>query len=123
MLDLASIKTSTPSTTTPTNTTPTTIIATTTTFSSPQFTLVDTDDCSVKGDPDYAYEDATDRNCSEFAVDGYRCAPFFACKGGEIIANGVGLVNIRHEDIGKFLKMVPNLTFLCFIGSFVCFFI
>ena len=94
-----------------------------TTFSSPQFTLVDTDDCSVKGDPEYVVEDASDRNCSEFAVDGYRCAPFFACKGGEIIANGVGLVNIRHEDIGKFLKMVPNLTFLCFIGSFVCFFI
>jgi len=72
----------------------------------PQFTLVDTDDCSVKGDPVVVIEDASDRNCSEFAVDGYRCAPFFACKGGEIIANGVGLLNIRHEDIGRVSRTV-----------------
>ena len=35
-------------------------------------------------------EDLEEKSCSEFAEDGYRCVPFFACNGGEIVTNGAG---------------------------------
>ena len=35
-------------------------------------------------------EDLEEKSCSEFAGDGYRCVPFFACNGGEIVTNGAG---------------------------------
>ena len=59
--------------------------------------VVPSNDCN-KGDPDIVIEDASERSCDEFAEDGYRCAPFYACKGGEIIVNGAGLTNIRSTD-------------------------
>ena len=33
--------------------------------------------------------------CDEFRNDGFRCVPYYACKGGEIITNGAGLLNTR----------------------------
>ena len=44
-------------------------------------------------------EDVSGRNCIEFASDGFRCVPFYACNGGEIITNGDGIVDIRGANL------------------------
>ena len=44
-------------------------------------------------------EDISGRNCIEFASDGFRCVPFYACNGGEIITNGDGIVDIRGANL------------------------
>lgn len=33
------------------------------------------------GDPISVNEDASNRNCTDFERDGYRCVPFYGCKG------------------------------------------
>ena len=33
------------------------------------------------GDPLIVNEDASNRNCTDFEQDGYRCVPFYGCKG------------------------------------------
>ena len=66
-------------------------------------------DQSGKGetcDPEITIEDGTERNCTDFEKDGYKCAPFFACKGGEIIINGKGFLHIRSTDPGDEPKRV-----------------
>ena len=40
--------------------------------------------------PKKVTEDLENKKCTEFNEEGYRCVPFYACKGGEIITNGVG---------------------------------
>ena len=35
-------------------------------------------------------EDLEKKKCADFAKDGFRCVPFYGCKEGEIITNGVG---------------------------------
>ena len=39
------------------------------------------------------------RNCTEFAEDGFRCVPFYACNGGEIITDGTSLIGIRSAEL------------------------
>ena len=40
-------------------------------------------------------EDLDNKKCSEFENDGYQCVPFFACKDGEIVTNGIGILATR----------------------------
>ena len=46
--------------------------------------------CSLYEGPKKITEDLENKKCTEFNEEGYRCVPFYACKGGEIITNGVG---------------------------------
>ena len=46
--------------------------------------------CSLYEGPKKVTEDLENKKCTEFKEEGYRCVPFYACKGGEIITNGVG---------------------------------
>ena len=46
--------------------------------------------CSLFEGPKKITEDLENKKCTEFNEEGYRCVPFYACKGGEIITNGVG---------------------------------
>jgi len=87
-----------------------------------QVKVVATNDCSAKGDPDIVVEDASEKSCIEFADDGYRCAPFYACKGGEIIVNGAGLTNIRSSDtsiVSRKVALDPSLS-KCDAGLDIC---
>ena len=44
-------------------------------------------------------EDLDNKKCSEFENDGYQCVPFFACKDGEIVTNGIGILATRGNLI------------------------
>ena len=51
---------------------------------------IDEPDCSKYGDALNEIEDLENKKCSEFADEGFRCVPFYACKQGEVITNGRG---------------------------------
>jgi hypothetical protein len=51
--------------------------------------------CSLFEGPKKVTADLENKKCTEFNEEGYRCVPFYACKGGEIITNGAGLANVR----------------------------
>ena len=36
------------------------------------------------------------KKCSEFAIDGFQCVPFHACKGGEVVTSGAGTLGPRN---------------------------
>ena len=64
-------------------------------------------------------EDLDNKKCSEFENDGYQCVPFFACKNGEIVTNGIGIfatrgniihiINLLSRLYGKNLNLAKNL--------------
>ena len=42
---------------------------------------LDCESFATFGDPISVNEDASNRNCTDFERDGYRCVPFYGCKG------------------------------------------
>ena len=63
----------------------------------PQFTLDLDGNCKDPniGYPNYVIENDSGKNCTDFASDGYRCVPFWACDGGVIITDGRSIIGIR----------------------------
>ena len=52
-------------------------------------------DCSIYGQAQLIFKDLEKKKCSEFKEDGYRCVPFYSCKGGEIITDGRDILGVR----------------------------
>ena len=54
-------------------------------------------------------EDLDNKKCSEFENDGYQCVPFFACKDGEIVTNGIGILATRGNLIHIICRAVIRI--------------
>ena len=58
-------------------------------------------DCSEYGK---AYQHRTDlenKKCSAFAIDGFQCVPFYACKGGEVVTSGASILSQRVSTLDQ----------------------
>ena len=47
----------------------------------PNYIIVETSNCDSYGGPKVSIEDKKNHKCSKYAKNGYRCVPFYACKG------------------------------------------
>ena len=52
-------------------------------------------DCSEYGKAYQFRTDLENKKCSEFAIDGFQCVPFYACKAGEVITSGASILSTR----------------------------
>ena len=43
-------------------------------------------------------KDLANKKCSEFADEGYRCVPYYACNDGEILTHGQQIISIRGNQ-------------------------
>ena len=51
--------------------------------------------CSQYGMAKQVRKDLANKKCSEFAEEGYRCVPYYACNDGEILTHGQQIISIR----------------------------
>jgi len=65
------------------------------------------------GDPISVNEDASNRNCTDFEQDGYRCVPFYGCKGGQIITSGYGIADIRRRSSALLDSKCSEILEIC----------
>ena len=63
-------------------------------------------DCSEYGKVYQHRTDLENKKCSAFAIDGYQCVPFYACKGGEVITSGASILSTRHSGISGTLDQL-----------------
>merc|ERR1711902_476221 len=54
--------------------------------------------CSIYGEALKTIKKVDMLKCNEFRNDGFRCVPYYACKGGEIITNGAGQRFTKHMN-------------------------
>ena len=52
-------------------------------------------DCSIYGQAQIIIKEIENKKCSEYKADGFRCVPFYSCKGGEIITDGRDILGVR----------------------------
>jgi len=67
-------------------------------FADKHYKIEPTENCDAFIEPDSIAIENT-KNCTEFAVDGYRCVPFYGCTNGEIITNGKNVIDIRSFSV------------------------
>ena len=56
-------------------------------------------DCSEYRKAYQLRTDLENKKCSEFAIDGFQCVPFNACKGGEVNTSGTGILGTRGTPV------------------------
>ena len=62
--------------------------------------------CKSYGGPKKSIEYKKAIKCSEFAENGFRCVPFYACKGGTVITDrGSGILQTGKTGL---IHLVPN---------------
>ena len=58
-------------------------------------------DCSEYGKAYQVRTDLENKKCSDFAIDGFQCVPFYACKGGEVITSGASILSQRVSTMDQ----------------------
>ena len=58
-------------------------------------------DCSEYGKAYQFRTDLENKKCSDFAIDGFQCVPFYACKGGEVITSGASILSQRVSTMDQ----------------------
>ena len=53
------------------------------------------------------------KKCYEFSDDGFRCVPHGACKNGEIITTGAGLIDTRSVFFNPERSVCDKFTDVC----------
>lgn len=53
------------------------------------------------------------QNCSDFAVDGYRCVSYDQCVDGEILTSGAGLIDVRNGFLEPEVSHCPSYLEVC----------
>ena len=61
----------------------------------------ETIDCSEYGKAYQMRTDLENKKCSDFAIDGFQCVPFYACKGGEVITSGASILSQRVSTMDQ----------------------
>ena len=68
-------------------------------------------DCSIYGQAQIIFKDLEKKKCSEYKADGFRCVPFYSCKGGEIITDGRDILGVRGAIFNPLDSCTTSSTF------------
>ena len=47
-------------------------------------------DCSIYGQAQLIIKEIENKKCSEYKEDGFRCVPFYSCKGKDVFKTCIG---------------------------------